>query len=195
MWFADFAAGETGASRRWARDRLSPCPPRLLQSEAVIIRAATQQDWPRIYPFFAAIVAAGQTYAYPENLASDEARAQWMEQPPGLTVVALEGDNVAGSAKMGPNRPGRGAHIATASFMVDPASQGRGVGRALGRYVIDWARAGGYRGIQFNAVVETNLAAVHLWQDLGFEILTTVPQAFDHPEHGLVGLHVMFQPL
>jgi hypothetical protein len=30
-----------------------------------------------------------------------------------------------------------------------------------------------------------------LWQSLGFEILTTVPQAFDHPAHGLVGLHIM----
>jgi GNAT superfamily N-acetyltransferase len=69
------------------------------------------------------------------------------------------------------------------------------VGRALGRHVVDWARAGGYRGIQFNAVVETNRPAVHLWQALGFEILATVPEAFDDPEHGLVGLHVMFQRL
>ena len=76
--------------------------------------------------------------------------------------------------------------------MVDPGHQARGVGRALGRYVVDWARAAGYHSIQFNAVVETNSAAVHLWQSLGFEILTTVPEAFNHPEHGLVGLHVMF---
>ena len=100
-----------------------------------------------------------------------------------------------GSAKMGPNRPGRGAHVATASFMVDPAAQGRGVGRALGEHVVEWARAAGYRGIQFNAVVETNRAAVALWQALGFEILGTVPEAFDHARDGLVGLHVMYRPL
>ena len=47
--------------------------------------------------------------------------------------------------------------------------------------------------MQFNAVVETNHAAVHLWQELGFEILATVPGAFDHREYGYVGLHVMFQ--
>jgi hypothetical protein len=51
------------------------------------------------------------------------------------------------------------------------------------------------RSIQFNAVVETNEAAVKLWHSLGFEVLTTVPQAFDHLEHGLVGLHVMFLDL
>jgi GNAT superfamily N-acetyltransferase len=75
--------------------------------------------------------------------------------------------------------------------MVDPAAQGRGVGRALGEHVVAWARENGYRSIQFNAVVETNTGAVRLWQSLGFEILTTVPEAFDHAEHGLVGLHVM----
>ena len=161
----------------------------------MIIRVAGEQDWPRIYPFFSAIVAAGETYALPENLSLEDARPWWMERPPGQTVVALEGDMILGSAKMGANRPGRGSHVATASFMVDPAHRGQGVGKALGRYVIDWARTEGYRSIQFNAVVETNHAAVHLWQSLGFRILATVPEAFDHPEHGLVGLHVMFQTL
>jgi GNAT superfamily N-acetyltransferase len=159
------------------------------------IRVATVADWPKIYPFFSAIVAAGETYAYPEGLSAAEAARLWMEDPPGQTVVAGDGDTVVGSAKMGPNRPGRGAHIATGSFMVDPAYAGRGVGRALGVYLIDWARRQGYHGIQFNAVVETNVAAVHLWQALGFRILTTVPEAFDHPTNGLVGLHVMYQKL
>jgi GNAT superfamily N-acetyltransferase len=157
------------------------------------IRPATEEDWPRIWPFFAAIVEAGETYSFPPGLTMETARPWWMEQPPGLTVVAVDGDQVLGSAKMGPNRPGRGAHVSTASFMVDPDCQGRGVGRALGEYVVKWARSAGYRSMQFNAVVETNTSAVRLWQALGFEVLTTVPEAFDHPEHGLVGLHIMFQ--
>ena len=154
------------------------------------IRPASDADWPRIYPFFAAIVAEGRTYAYPEGLSLEEARPLWMGQ--GVVVVAVDGDEVLGSATMGPNRPGRGSHIATGSFMVDRAHHNRGVGRALGEHVVAWARAEGFRGIQFNAVVESNAAAVRLWQSLGFEILTTVPEAFDHPDHGLVGLHLMF---
>lgn len=161
----------------------------------MLIRDATDDDWRAIYPFFSEIVAAGQTYAYPENLSSDEARRYWMTAPPSRTVVAVEDGVVVGSATMGPNRPGRGSHIATASFMVDPRRERRGVGRALGNELIDWAKRSGYRAIQFNAVVETNLPAVHLWEDLGFEILTTVPEAFDHAEHGLVGLHVMYRRL
>ncbi len=155
------------------------------------IRDATDGDWPLVWPFFAAIVEAGETYAYPEQMTPEAGRALWMEPPPGRTVVAVDGDTVLGSAKMGPNRPGRGAHVATASFMVDPAHGGRGVGRALGVHVVGWARESGYRSMQFNAVVETNTAAVGLWRSLGFEVLATVPEAFDHPRHGLVGLHVM----
>jgi GNAT superfamily N-acetyltransferase len=159
------------------------------------IRVADERDWPRIWPFFAQIVAAGETYAYPDDLNQDTARPMWMEVAPGRTVVATDGDTILGSAKMGPNRPGRGAHIATASFMVDPAHRGRGVGRALGEHAVGWARASGFHGMQFNAVVETNTTAVRLWQSLGFAVLTTVPEAFDHAKLGLVGLHVMYRRL
>lgn len=157
----------------------------------MILRAATDADWSQIWPFLDAIVKDGQTYAYPNDLTSDTAKALWMEPPPGRTVVAVEAEEVLGTAKMGPNRPGRGAHVATASFMVDPEARGKGVGRELGVHVVEWARAEGYRAIQFNAVVETNTAAVALWEDLGFQIIGTVPEAFDHRVHGLVGLHVM----
>ncbi len=158
---------------------------------SVSVREATDADWPLVFPFFRAVVDAGRTYAYPEGLPADDARPLWMERPPGRTVVAVDGDAVVGSAKMGPNRPGRGSHVATASFLVDPAAQGRGVGRLLGEHVVAWARGAGYRGIQFNAVVETNAPAVALWRSLGFVVVGTVPGAFRHPEHGFVGLHVM----
>jgi GNAT superfamily N-acetyltransferase len=118
-----------------------------------------------------------------------------MEEPPSRTVVAVDRDLLLGTAKMGPNRPGRGSHVATASFMVNPQHQGHGVGGALGQYVINWARAEGFHAIQFNAVVETNIAAVRLWQQLGFEILATIPGAFDHADDGLVALHVMYLKL
>ncbi len=159
------------------------------------IRDATDDDWPQVWPFFEAIVADGETYAYPDDLTSEQACDLWMERPPGHTVVLVEDGEVVGSAKMGPNRPARGDHVGTASFMVDPAAAGRGVGRALATYAVDWHREHGYAGIQFNAVVETNEPAVHLWQSLGFEIVGTVPGAFRSARHGRVGLHVMYLAL
>jgi L-amino acid N-acyltransferase YncA len=155
------------------------------------IRPATDDDWPRIWQFFSAIVSAGETYAFPDDLTAETGRRWWMSEPPSLTVVLEEHGQLLGSAKMGPNRPGRGDHVGTASFMVEPAASGRGVGRALASYVVEWHREHGFRGIQFNAVVETNAAAVHLWQSLGFEIVGTVPRAFRSATHGEVGLHVM----
>ena len=159
------------------------------------IRAASADDWPRIWPFFREIVAAGETYAFPEDLTLETGRAWWMESPPGQTFVAVDGEVVLGSAKSGPNRPGRGSHVSTASFMVDPAASGRGVGRALAEHVLAWAKEQGYRSMQFNAVVETNTAAVALWKSLGFEVIGTVPQAFRSATHGDVGLHVMYRDL
>jgi GNAT superfamily N-acetyltransferase len=160
------------------------------------IRTADDAHWPAIWPFFHAIVAAGDTYCYPLDLGFDQGRQVWMLQPPGRTVVAVDEDGrVLGSAKMNPNQGGGGAHIAGASFMVAPEAAGRGVGRALGGHAVQWARREGYRGMQFNAVVESNTRAVRLWQSLGFEIATTIPEGFHHPRLGYVGLHVMYQRL
>jgi L-amino acid N-acyltransferase YncA len=157
-----------------------------------LIRDATREDWDAIWPFFHTIVAARETYAYDPDIDEAEGERMWMIGPPGRTVVATDPDGtVLGTANMYANRPGPGAHVASASFMVDPRHAGRGTGRALGEHVIEWARATGFRAIQFNAVVETNEPAVKLWRSLGFEVLGTVPEAFDHPTHGYVGLLIM----
>lgn len=165
----------------------------------ISIRAATPADWAAIWPFFHRIVTARETYAYDPELTDQQARSLWMSpsgSPLSRTTVAVDADGtVLGSANMYPNRPGPGSHVASASFMVDGSKQGRGVGRALGQDMINWAAASGFRSIQFNAVVETNERAVKLWQDLGFQIIGTVPEAFLHPTNGYVGLHVMHRKL
>lgn len=162
-----------------------------VMGEIAGIRPATDADWDEIWPFWRQIVEEGETYAYPLGATSEQARGWWMEPPPGLTVVLEEDGRVVGSAKMGPNRPGRGSHVGTASFMVAPEARGAGVGRRLAEHVVRWHRDQGYAAIQFNAVVETNEAAVALWRSLGFVLIGTVPKAFDSRSRGRVGLHVM----
>ena len=160
----------------------------------MIIREFAERDWPQVWDIVRAVVRAGDTFAYDPAMTEEAARQIWIEPPPGRTVVAVsEDDRVLGTAKMGPNRPGPGRHVSTASFMVAETARGLGVGTALCRYALDWARHHGYAAMQFNAVAETNIAAVRVYQRLGFEIVGTVPRSFDHPRHGRVGLHVMYQ--
>lgn len=159
------------------------------------IREATQADWPQIWPFLREIVRAGETYTWDRDVTEERAREMWMSTPPARTVVADDGGVVVGTAKMGRNHLGPGSHIASASFMVHPGHGGRGVGRKLGEYVLEQARADGFRAMQFNAVVSTNTRAVGLWESLGFEIIATLPEGFDHAKLGYVGLHIMFRKL
>ena len=161
----------------------------------ITIRKYSDTDWASIWPIFQTVVAARDTYVYDPDWTSDESRNVWVEAPPGQTVVACDGSRILGTAKMGPNRPGPGSHVATASFMVAQEARGCGVGRALGEYALSWAREEGYAAMQFNAVVESNVAAVRLWQALGFEIIGTVPKAFEHAHLGRVGLHIMYKRL
>jgi ribosomal protein S18 acetylase RimI-like enzyme len=79
--------------------------------------------------------------------------------------------------------------------MVAGAARGRGVGRALAEHVVEWHRAEGFRGIQFNAVVATNNGAVALWRALGFTVVGTVPGAFRRPSGEYVDLLVMYLAL
>jgi L-amino acid N-acyltransferase YncA len=161
-------------------------------NEPPAIRDARPEDWEAIWPFFHEIVTAGETYTYDPAMTEPDARRLWMLESPARTVVATDRKGtIFGTANMYANRQGRGSHVASASFMVDPRHAGRGVGRALGEDMIEWARGAGFRAIQFNAVVETNRGAVALWRGLGFEVVGTVPEAFDHPAHGYVALLIM----
>lgn len=163
----------------------------------MLIRDANAADWPAIWPLLHRIIAAGETYTWDRDTGEDRARAKWLhEDGPGRTFVAVDADgSIVGTAEVHPNQAGPGAHVANAGFMVDPDHSGRGFGRALAEHVIEQARADGYRAMQFNAVVETNLAAIRLWESLGFTIVGTVPEAFHHPVEGYVGLHIMHRPL
>src|ERR1700761_7610949 len=152
-----------------------------------MIREFEAGDWDGVWPIVREVVRAADTYTYDPAMTEREAHETWIGQPgasgPAVVAVAVaEADGrILGTAKAGRNRPGPGAHVATASFMVAADVRGGGVGRGLVEYVLGWAREQGYAGMQFNAVAASNVHAVHLYETLGFRIVGTVPGAFEHP--------------
>ena len=159
------------------------------------IRDLEDDDWSQVWPIVREVVRAAGTFTYDPAMTAEQAYAIWVQRPPGRTVVAHDGDTIIATAHMNTNRPGPGSHVATASFMVAADMRGRGIGGALVRDALDWARGRGYAGMQFNAVAASNTSAVELYQRHGFSIVGTVPGAFDHPTLGRVGLHVMYVDL
>ena len=159
------------------------------------IRDAVDSDWPDVWRFLQPIVAAGDTYCWPRTTSEEAARTWWMGKPDGRVLVAVDDGVIVGTAEIHPNQPAAGSHVANAGFMVAPDATGRGVGRALANRVLQIAAEDGYLAMQFNAVVETNAAAIRLWESLGFKIIGTIPAAFRHPDLGLVGLHIMHRSL
>ena len=157
------------------------------------IRAFDDPDWAQIWPILRDIVVEQETFAYDPAMTEDQARSMWVISPPGRTLVADSNGQILGTANMYANRPGPGNHIASGSFMVARSARGRGVGRGLVEAALAWAVDIGFAGMQFNAVVEGNLAAEKLYADLGFVTVGTVPGAFESPTRGRVGLRVLYR--
>ena len=156
----------------------------------IVIRPATEADWPSVWSILSSVVAAGCTYTLEPELSESDAKAYWMG--PGLSVYVAENDGeIVGTYTLKANQRGLGSHVANAGFMVRPGLDGRGIGFQLGEHSLVQARAAGFQAMQFNAVVSTNHRAIALWQRLGFAIVGTVPKAFRHRQLGLVDLHIM----
>jgi GNAT superfamily N-acetyltransferase len=166
-----------------------------VQSPSFAVREARDDDWPQIWPIIRDVITEQQTFAYDPAMSEDDAKRDWLLTAPARVVVAADDHLVLGTANMYANRPGPGNHVASGSLMVAGQARGKGVGRALSIDMISWARRSGFAAIQFNAVVETNTAAVLLYQSLGFITLGMAPGAFRHPALGPVGLRIMWLDL
>ena len=158
------------------------------------IRAATDADRDAIWNIFHEIIAAGDTYAFDPQMPREEALAYWFRADTH-TYVAEEDGGVVGTYILRPNQSGPGSHVANAAFMVARDAEGAGVGRRLAEHCLSEACRMGFRGMQFNFVISTNTRAIHLWNQLGFKIVGTLPGAFRHPEKGFVDVYVMYRSL
>jgi L-amino acid N-acyltransferase YncA len=159
----------------------------------MFVRPRTAADDEAIARIFCAVVGPGDTYAFDPDTPEEEALELWAAG--ARCYVAEDAGEVVGTYVLKPNQRGLGAHVANASFMVDPTARGRGAGRAMGEHALDEARGLGFRAMQFNLVVETNDAAVGLWEKLGFEVVGRLPGAFHLRRERYVDALVMYRSL
>lgn len=156
------------------------------------IRLATTDDADAIWALLQPVFSTGETYAIDPDIDRGRALAYWMEQPAACYVV--EGDQgLLGTYYIKTNQQGGGVHVCNCGYIVGEKAQGRGIAAAMCAASQDQARDLGYKAMQFNFVLASNHGALHLWQKLGFEIVGTIPQAFDHPKLGLVSAHVLYK--
>ncbi|PVA07002.1 GNAT family N-acetyltransferase [Thalassorhabdomicrobium marinisediminis] len=160
----------------------------------MIIRPATAADWPALWDILRPVFRAGETYAVDRDIDESAARALWCDSP-AATFVAEDAGRILGTYYLKTNHQGGARHVCNCGYVTDATATGRGVARAMCEHSLAEARAMGYRAMQFNLVLASNAAAVGLWQKLGFQIVGTLPQVFDHPRLGLVDGHVMWKAL
>jgi ribosomal protein S18 acetylase RimI-like enzyme len=160
----------------------------------VMIRRAATSDHDAIWEILREVVAAGDTYPFDPQMSREDALSYWFQNG-AHTYVAEQNDHVIGSYILRPNWAGPAGHIANAAFIVAADARGQGTGRAMGEHCLSEARRFGFRAMQFNFVVSTNVRAVKLWQELGMKIVGTLPGAFRDPEKGYVDVYVMFRTL
>ncbi len=155
-----------------------------------MIRPATEADAPAIWAILEPIIRAGETYALDRDMTKAAALDYWMG--PGRQTFVMELDGaIAGTYFLRANQAGGGGHVANCGYATDGAFAGRGVATRMCVHSLELARARGFRAMQFNFVVSSNIRAVALWTSLGFETLARLPGAFRHPALGFVDALVM----
>jgi len=158
----------------------------------VTIRKAERADHEGIWAIFHEVVSKGDTYAFSPQTSRKEALEIWIEKPAATFVAELDG-KVVGTYFIKANQPGLGAHVCNCGYMVTATARGRGTATAMCLHAQAEAKRIGFLAMQFNFVVSTNVGALRLWQKLGFQIVGTLPKAFNHRHLGLVDAHVMFK--
>lgn len=133
--------------------------------------------------------------AFPQTDCLEEAQADAFFSGQTYTGIAVdtETDAVLGMYILHPNNVGRCGHIANASYAVRADVRGLHIGEALVRDSLEQAKRSGFSIMQFNAVVDSNLHARHLYARLGFQEVGRIPAGFQMKDGHYEDIHVMYR--
>ena len=140
------------------------------------IRAYNEADLPAMIAIWNEVVDDGIAFPQEDDL-DDVTGAEFFASQTYCGVAEVDG-KVVGLYILHPNNVGRCGHICNASYAVSSDCRGLHIGEKLVLDCLEQGRAHGFRVLQFNAVVESNVHARHLYERLGFIQLGTIPGGF-----------------
>lgn len=144
----------------------------------IIIRPWQERDLADMTFIWNEVVEEGIAFPQEENLTLETGRDFFAAQTHAAVAEDAETGRVLGLYILHPNNIGRCGHIGNASYAVRSDMRGMHIGEKLVLDCLNQAKTCGFRLIQFNAVVESNIHARHLYQRLGFQPLGTIPGGF-----------------
>lgn len=142
----------------------------------ITVRNYRETDLTEMISVWNSVVEEGKAFPQ-ENCLTDESGRLFFASQTYCGVAENEGE-ILGLYILHPNNVGRCGHLCNASYAVKENARGKGIGRLLVTDCIEQARKAGFKILQFNAVVASNQAALHLYEKLGFVKLGTIPGGF-----------------
>lgn len=144
----------------------------------MVIRAYEKRDLPAMIQIWNEVVEEGIAFPQEDLLDGVTGAAFFASQTYAAVAEDANSHAICGLYILHPNNVGRCGHICNASYAVSSEHRGRHIGEQL---VLDSLRQGKkhkFAILQFNAVVESNTHARHLYERLGFVQLGTIPKGF-----------------
>ncbi|GMQ46600.1 GNAT family N-acetyltransferase [Vibrio sp. 10N] len=159
-----------------------------------MFREMTRDDFDAFWPTFSKNIEGQETYAFEPNMSLEQSFDVWCNLPL-KTFVYVKDREILGSFYIKANATGPSRHICNCGYMVSERARGKGIACLMCEYSQQIAIELGFEAMQFNSVVSTNTTAVALWQSLGFDIVGTIPRAYNHSRLGYVDSFVMYKGL
>lgn len=160
-----------------------------------IRKAVPKTDWKNIWPLVRNVFRKGDSFPQSPDISEKEAFEYWHIKPRETWVCINKSSEITGIYYIRPNQEGLGSHVCNCGYMVAEKHRHKGVASEMCRHSLKRAKEMGYMAMQYNLVVSTNEAAVHLWKKMGFEIKAVLPHAFRHKKLGFVDAFVMYKTL
>ena len=146
------------------------------------LREYKREDVEEAVKIWNQVVEDGVAFPQEENLTEESGDVFFKEQTYTGVAENEETGEIVGLYILHPNNVGRCGHICNASYAVRKDIRGAHIGEKLVLDCIKMAKEKGFRVLQFNAVVASNVHALHLYERIGFTKLGVIPGGFRIPD-------------